>query len=81
MKADLTMNNAGYSRHFEQAAHDGYALGSRALSAIKRIADKLIADLRPTSAEEAYLSKAQNHADLERRILTLQSPNRDQSPW
>ncbi len=81
MKADLTMNNAGYSRHFEQAAHDGFALGNRVWAALKRVKDRLIADLRPISEEEAYLSKAQNHADLERRMLMLQSPDRHQSHW
>lgn len=83
MKIDLTMNSVGFARHIGHAAHDENkaTLGNRVWSALRRAKDRLVGDLRPTSDEEAFLAKSQNHADLERRILMLQNPDRHQSGW
>jgi len=75
------MNSAGYARHFEQAAHDGNRFAAQVWSALGRAKDWLVAALRPTSDDEAFLAKSQNLADLERRMLILQSPDHHQSNW
>ena len=52
------------------------------LAAVARSAcSKFFAALRPIDFDEAYLSQAQNHADLERRMRDLQYSRGHSSIW
>ena len=76
---DLDFNDAW--DYIGSRAHDGKGFGKRVWSAIGRAKDWLVAKLRPISYEEAFLAQAQNHADLERRMLILQDPQSRHSYW
>jgi hypothetical protein len=78
---DFDFNDAWAFIGFAQAGRKGNDLGSRVWPALRQAKDWLVEKLRPISAEEAFLAKSQNHADLERRILILQRSERDQSGW
>ena len=83
MKVDLTMNSAGFIRHigFEQAAPAGKTLGQVVWPLLMRAKDWLVAERRPNRQEEAFLAGAQNHADLERRIMMVQNPECQDFFW
>lgn len=81
MKVDLTLHHSDFARHSGSAA-DGFAgLARRASIVVRRVKEWLVAEWHPISEEEAFLAQSQNLADLERRILILQSPNTRQSFW
>jgi len=78
---DFDFNDAWAFIGFSQAGRKRNDLGSRFWPALRQAKDWLVTKLRPISADEAFLAKSQNHADLERRILMLQNEERHQSPW
>ncbi len=78
---DFDFNDAWAHIGLAQARRQRNAFGKALLAAIIQAKNWLVEKLRPISADEAYLAKAQNLADLERRILILQTPERHQSNW
>lgn len=78
MKFDLAMPHSDYARHGGLHVSAGVPV---TWSAVKRLGTRLLKALRPQDYDEVYLNQAQNHADLERRILVLMSPARGHGPW
>ncbi len=78
---DFVFNEAWAHIGFAQTARKGNSLGEVIRSLLIRAKNWLVASLRPIDAEEAYLSKAQNLADLERRIRIVQSPDCQDFFW
>jgi len=76
MKFDLAMTHADYARHLDVL--DGMF---SAWATIKRLSGKLLQALQPRNFEEEFLNRASNHADLERRMQVLMSPERWQGRW
>ena len=78
MKFDLTMTHADY------ASHHGFHVVETLVTvwaAIKSHATHVLQALKPKSFEEEFLNRASNHADLERRMQVLMSPERWQGRW
>ena len=78
---DFDFNDAWAHIGFAQAKRQRHALGKGLFAALVQAGNWLVEKLRPISAEEAFLAKAQNIADLERRIRILQTPEHHQSNW
>ena len=78
MKFDLTMTHADYASH--HGFHVAETLHS-AWASIKSLAAQVLQALKPKSFEEEFLSRSSNHADLERRMQILMSPERWQGRW
>lgn len=75
MKADLTLHHPGSGQHLpliDSLPGLGVLVG-RLAAKVKPTLLRLSEALRPVSADEQYLARAQNIADLERRMLELQS--------
>ena len=81
MKFDLTLHHSGFARHSGQTKHDDAGLSGRVAAIARRAKEWLAAEWQPLSDEEAFLSRSQNQADLERRLLVLQDPHTRQSFW
>lgn len=83
MKADLSLRHDVFEPYFPPMTRDAdmRALGHALLALAKRIWAGLATALEPVSFEEAYLAKAQNHADLERRMFDLQYGRHDLTRW
>ena len=82
MKVDLTMDSAGFARHFGFAqAPAGKTFAQFILPLLARARDWLVAERRPNCQEEAFLAQSQNHADLERRIMIVQNPECQDFFW
>lgn len=83
MKFDLAMTHADYNRQSARGLHapQGESALHAAWSTIKRQWSQLLQALQPRNFDEEYLNRAQNHADLERRMMVLMSPERKQGPW
>ncbi|MCX7176213.1 MAG: hypothetical protein NT159_20270 [Proteobacteria bacterium] len=60
---------------WDNLASDFVMFGSRVAAVARRVSDRLAKALRQDSFEEVYLSQAQNIADLENRMIELQSPH------
>ncbi len=74
------------SLHYAALAPNLRSIGAahplqRLLGLVRRIHLRIAAALRPVDLAEAYLAQAQNHADLERRMLELQYTRDLRSNW
>ncbi len=78
MKFDLTMTHSDFARHGSLHVIEGM---HSAWAAIKRLVVKLLIALKPINLDEDFLNKSSNHADLERRMQILMSPERWQGRW
>lgn len=78
MKFDLTISHADYASHHGLHVSEGMLA---AWATIKRLSGRLLLALQPRNYDEEYLNKASNHADLERRMQVLMSPERWQGRW
>ena len=75
MKADLTLRHHDFGHHFPLGDNipDFRTLAARIAAQTRSTFARLAKALQPVSREEAYLAESQNLADLENRMLELQS--------
>ena len=75
MKANLAVPHPAYQGTFNLigGAPQLRSFADRAATLVRVAFAKLVQALRPVSFEEAYLSQAKTHADLERRMFELSS--------
>jgi len=73
MKANFALPHHAFEGTFSPMSGDANfsTFVRRAAAVARRAFSKLGQALRPISYEEAYLAKAQNHADLDRRLFEL----------
>lgn len=81
MKFDLAMTHADCTSHTAQGLSEGKSALLAVLATIKRMWTSLLQAMQPRNFDEEFLNRAQNHADLERRMQILMSPERRQGPW
>jgi len=75
MKANLTLHHNALEQHFQLGGNlpDIGLLAGRIVAMAKAALARWSKALHPLSADEAYLAQSQNIAELEKRMLELQS--------
>jgi len=75
MKANTSLYHGSFAQQvpFGGMTPDFRAIAGRIATQTKLVFVRLSKALRPISFEEAYLAESQNLAELERRMLELQS--------
>jgi len=75
MKANLTLRHNAFEQHFPLGGSipDFRMLAGRIAAGARIAFARLSRALHPISADEVYLAQSQNIAELERRMLELQS--------
>lgn len=83
MKADFTLPHGAFVQHFLFGGKtpDLRSIAGGLFAKVNLVLARLSNVFGSISTEEAYLAKSQNIAELERRILELQSPRHGFSSW